>query len=294
MKPEQTEECATYKSWTCRHCGDKADGTDCLVCDSCEEMYHVSCIEPAVKEIPHKSWFCANCTASGIGSRHENCVVCERLNVPKTLSYIVGDEGIPRNEEILNESEENSNCTYDGIQVSIGGRNSSDCKICRQEVNGEKIKICGHSFCPSKYYHLRCLSRKQIKSFGRCWYCPSCLCQVCFSDRDDDKIVLCDGCDHAYHIYCMKPPQNSIPKGKWFCRNCDAGIQAIRLAKKAYERNRWRAGENVSKLSDNIDEKWNEKGELDKVGGMDMLLTAANTLNFEENLAAIQVDSQRT
>ncbi|XP_061372172.1 PHD finger protein EHD3 [Gastrolobium bilobum] len=296
MKPERTEECGTYKICTCRHCGDKADGKDCLVCDSCEEMYHVSCIEPAVKEIPHKSWFCVNCTARGIGSPHENCVVCERLNIPKTLNNIVGEESIPTNEETLNEVEENPNCTYDGIQVSIGEKNFPDCKICGMEVDGEKIKICGHSFCPSKYYHVRCLSSKQIKSYGRCWYCPSCLCRVCLTDRDDDKIVLCDGCDHAYHIYCMIPPRTSVPKGQWFCSKCDAGIQVIRRAKKAYESNKLRADENVSKPNDNTDKNWeNKRGqELDKVGGMDMLLTAANTLNFEENLAAVQIDSQRT
>ncbi|KAK7320953.1 hypothetical protein VNO77_30941 [Canavalia gladiata] len=284
MKPEQTEECATHKFGTCRHCGEKADGTDCLVCDSCEEMYHVSCIEPAVKEIPHKSWFCTNCTASGIGSRHENCVVCDRLNVPKMPKNIVGEESIPTNEETLNELEENSNCTYDGVQVSIGGRNSSECKICKMEVDGDKIKICGHPFCPSKYYHVRCLSSKQIKAYGHCWYCPSCLCQVCLADKDDDKIVLCDGCDHAYHVYCMKPPRNSVPRGKWFCKKCDAGIQVIRRARTAYESNKWKAGEDDSKPNDNIDKKWNNKRgrDSDKVGGMDMLLTAANTLNFED------------
>ncbi|XP_027333007.1 PHD finger protein EHD3-like isoform X2 [Abrus precatorius] len=296
MKLERTEECATYKIGICRHCGDKADWTNCLVCDSCEEMYHVSCIEPAVKEIPHKSWFCANCTASGIGSRHENCVVCEQLNVPKTLNNISGEESIPINEDTLHELEENSNCTYDRVEVSVGGKNSSDCKICKMEVNGEKIKVCGHPFCPNQYYHVRCLSSKQLKSYGSCWYCPSCLCQVCLIDKDDDKIVLCDGCDHAYHIYCMKPPRNSIPRGKWLCRRCDAGIQAIRKARKAHECNKWKAGVNDSKPNDSADKKWSNKQarEADKVGGMDMLLTAANTLNFEEDLNAIQIDSKRT
>ncbi|RDX79171.1 PHD finger protein EHD3 [Mucuna pruriens] len=296
MKPEQTVECVTYKVGTCRHCGDKEDGTDCLVCDSCEEMYHLSCIKPAVIEIPRKSWFCASCTASGIGCLHENCVVCERLNVPKTLDHIVGEESIPTNEETLNKLEENLNCTYDGIQVSTGGRNSSDCKICKMVVDGEKLKICGHSFCPSKYYHIRCLSSKQMKSYGRCWYCPSCICQVCLTDKDDDKIVLCDGCDHAYHIYCMKPPRHSIPRGKWFCIKCDAGIQVIRQARKVYESNKGEVGQSDSKPNENIDKKWNKKRgcELDKVGGMDMLITAANTLNSEEDVNAIQIDSKST
>ncbi|RDY04664.1 PHD finger protein EHD3, partial [Mucuna pruriens] len=298
MKPEQTEECAMYKICSCRRCGEKADGRDCLVCDSCEEVYHVSCIEPAVKEImPHKSWYCANCTANGIGSPHENCVLCERLNDAKTLNHVIGDESFPTNEETQNELEENSNCTSTGIQVSIGEEKTPNCKICGNEVDGGKIKICGHRFCSNKHYHVRCLTNKQLKSFGHCWFCPSCLCRVCFTDQDDDQIVLCDGCDHAYHIYCMKPPQTSIPKGKWFCRKCDAGIQAIRQARKAFESNKSRRiGEDDSKPNANLEKKHKNKRvrELEGSGAMDMLLTAANTLNFEEKEVAIQIESQRT
>ncbi|KAL2339724.1 hypothetical protein Fmac_007664 [Flemingia macrophylla] len=297
MKPEQTEECAVYKICSCRCCGEKADGTDCLVCDSCEEIYHVSCIEPAVKEIPHKSWYCANCTSKGIGSPHENCVLCERLNDSKTPNDVIGDESFPTIDETQNEFEDNSNCTSDGIQVSVGEKKTPNCKICGNEVDDGKIKVCGHRFCSNKYYHVRCLTSKQLKSYGHCWYCPSCLCRVCFIDQDDDQIVLCDGCDHAYHIYCMKPSRTSIPRGKWFCRKCDAGIQAIRKAKKAYESNKPRRnGEDVAKSTANLEKKHNNKRvrELERGGAMEMLLTAATTLNFEEKEAAIQIESQRT
>ncbi|MCI01194.1 PHD-finger protein [Trifolium medium] len=124
------------------------------------------------------------------------------------------------------------------------------------------------------------------------WYCPSCLCQACLTNQDDDRIVLCDGCDHGYHIYCMKPPKVSIPQGKWFCRKCDAGIKAISQAKKAYESNKLRTGEYVSKTNANNENNCNNKSveELDSVGGMDMLLTAANCLNFEDNLSETQFE----
>ncbi|KAK7282678.1 hypothetical protein RIF29_11650 [Crotalaria pallida] len=287
MKPVQTEEHATYKICNCKRCGDKADGTDRLVCDSCEEVYHVSCIEPAVKEIPHKSWYCANCTARGIGSPHENCMVCEKLN-----------ESFHMNEETLDEMEKNSNCTYDvDVDVSMEEENTPNCKICGNDVGDGKIKKCGHPFCPNKYYHVRCLTRKQLKSYGHCWYCPSCLCRVCLSDQDDDKIVLCDGCDHAYHLYCMKPPRTSIPKGKWFCRKCDIGIQAKCRAKVANKsKKRRRIGDDVSKPSISAEKKHSNKHvrEFEKGGGMDMLLNAANTLNLEEKLTKIQIDSKRT
>lgn len=285
MKPEQTEDCGLYKTCTCRHCGNKADGNDCLVCDSCEEMFHISCIKPPVKEIPHKSWYCAKCTACGIGSPHENCVVCERLNDSKTMNF---DES-PVNVETINELEENSNCTFEG---ALASRRNIDmiCQVCKNEVNGERMKICGHPDC-SKYYHVRCLTSKQLTSYGPRWYCPSCLCQVCLTDKDDKDIVLCDGCDDGYHIYCMKPPRTTIPEGNWFCRKCDAGLQVIRQVKKVYEnesKRKRKTSEDGSKAGDRIEKKWNDKHgqDLDKGGGMDMLISAANTL--EEDLAAVQ------
>ncbi|KAJ0088936.1 hypothetical protein Patl1_32228 [Pistacia atlantica] len=76
-KIAQPEACGVNKVCTCRRCEEKADGKDCLVCDSCEEMYRFSCIEPTVKEIPPKIWYCGSCAAKGIGLPHENCVVCE-------------------------------------------------------------------------------------------------------------------------------------------------------------------------------------------------------------------------
>ncbi|XP_030933927.1 PHD finger protein EHD3-like isoform X1 [Quercus lobata] len=293
-KPEQTEDCGVYKVCTCRRCGGKADGRNCLVCDSCEEMYHMSCIEPAVIEIPHRSWYCAGCTARGFGSPHEDCVVCERLNAPKTPSN-GDDDGIsPTNEETPIELEENSNCSIDdGLQLSKSGKNFDPCKICGSKiVDGEKLKTCSHSECPNKYYHSRCLTNKQLKSYGPCWYCPSCLCRVCLMDQDDEKIVLCDGCDHAYHIYCMKPPRTMIPKGKWFCRKCDIGIQAIRKAKRAYEtleKKQKERRDGSLRAFENLGKKWNCKRE-EGSEKMDMLLTAAHTLNYEEKLAAVQTD----
>ncbi|XWS15187.1 hypothetical protein CRYUN_Cryun35bG0072800 [Craigia yunnanensis] len=298
-KSEQPEACGVYRVCTCRHCGEKADGKDCLVCDSCEEMYHVACIVPAVKEIPPKSWYCASCTANGIGSPHENCVICERLNAPRTLNNNVADENYNANCETFTELKENSNCSVDnGLQLSPGSKNPHVCKTCGSDVQkGEKLRSCEHPYCSNKYYHVRCLTMKQLKSYCSRWYCPSCLCGTCLVDKDDDKIVLCDGCDAAYHIYCMKPPRTSIPRGKWFCRKCDAGIQQIRRAKRAYQNleNKLKMkGIGGKMANDNLEMSLNlkDREESEKSrGGVDMLLTAADTLHFEEKLTAIQMKS---
>ena len=59
------------------------------------------------------------------------------------------------------------------------------------------------------------------------------VCQVCKKDEDDEYLVLCDGCDRAYHTFCFSgcdccgekpkgqfgriPP---VPTGDWFCKHC--------------------------------------------------------------------------
>ncbi|KAL2232336.1 UNVERIFIED_CONTAM: PHD finger protein EHD3 [Sesamum indicum] len=278
-KAELTEACAIGEVHTCRRCGEKTDGRNGLVCDSCEEMYHISCIEPAVKEIPVRSWYCAKCTGKGTECPHENCIACERLNASRSRLDGNGEDELV-SEEAPEDLEESSN----ELVANGGDKRFTHCKVCRTEVrNDEDYRICGHSFCPHKFYHVKCLTSKQLISHGPCWYCPSCLCRACLIDRDDDKIVLCDGCDHAYHIYCMQPPRTAIPRGKWFCIKCDAGIQRVRKAKFLYE--------NIQNKSRkrSLDGKLKTEEALNKSGGVDMLLNAAKTLNYEENLAAMRL-----
>lgn len=40
-------------------------------------------------------------------------------------------------------------------------------------------------------------------------------CEICNSDDDEEKLLLCDGCDHGSHTYCFRPPMSFIPPNDW-------------------------------------------------------------------------------
>lgn len=46
-------------------------------------------------------------------------------------------------------------------------------------------------------------------------------CEICGSTDNEDRMLLCDGCDLGFHIYCLTPPLESIPTGYWYCNECD-------------------------------------------------------------------------
>uniref|UniRef100_A0A3B4XKS6 [histone H3]-trimethyl-L-lysine(4) demethylase n=1 Tax=Seriola lalandi dorsalis TaxID=1841481 RepID=A0A3B4XKS6_SERLL len=46
------------------------------------------------------------------------------------------------------------------------------------------------------------------------------VCLVCGSGGDEDRLLLCDGCDDSYHTFCLIPPLHDVPRGDWRCPKC--------------------------------------------------------------------------
>lgn len=51
---------------------------------------------------------------------------------------------------------------------------------------------------------------------------PDVACEICGGDGDDAFLLLCDGCNAAYHTYCLRPRLRAVPEGTWYCPACDA------------------------------------------------------------------------
>lgn len=53
----------------------------------------------------------------------------------------------------------------------------------------------------------------------------SFVCRMCGRGDDDEKLLLCDGCDDNYHTFCLLPPLTDPPKGNWRCPKCVAEVR---------------------------------------------------------------------
>ncbi|XP_062941214.1 lysine-specific demethylase 5D isoform X3 [Cynocephalus volans] len=51
-------------------------------------------------------------------------------------------------------------------------------------------------------------------------FIDSYVCRICSRGDEDDKLLLCDGCDDSYHIFCLLPSVPEIPRGVWKCPKC--------------------------------------------------------------------------
>lgn len=49
----------------------------------------------------------------------------------------------------------------------------------------------------------------------------SSACCVCSKTDRPESLLLCDDCDDAYHLECLKPALLSVPDGDWYCPLCE-------------------------------------------------------------------------
>ncbi|CAO2041264.1 unnamed protein product [Urochloa humidicola] len=45
-------------------------------------------------------------------------------------------------------------------------------------------------------------------------------CEACGSGDAAAELMLCDGCDRGFHIFCLRPILPRVPAGDWFCPSC--------------------------------------------------------------------------
>jgi len=68
----------------CMRCGSLEDPSKMLICDCCEEAFHLSCCKPRVKKIPEEAWYCLVCKRKK-PKRHHGKLTSPRRELPKDI-----------------------------------------------------------------------------------------------------------------------------------------------------------------------------------------------------------------
>lgn len=62
-------------------------------------------------------------------------------------------------------------------------------------------------FSPKGAGPLKCIDCKDNENKS----CKECGCYICGGKENDAQQILCDECDHPFHISCLTPPLTEIP-----------------------------------------------------------------------------------
>eukprot|EP00094_Tigriopus_californicus_P002578 TCALIF_02490-PA protein Name:"Similar to Kmt2c Histone-lysine N-methyltransferase 2C (Mus musculus)" AED:0.04 eAED:0.11 QI:0/0.63/0.25/1/0.81/0.66/12/0/2215 len=91
----------------------------------------------------------------------------------------------------------------------------------------ENLLFC--TVCGQHYYYTG--AQVRITPIIRAgWQCQKCKwCQNCRQSNHEDRYLLCDVCDGAFHAHCLRPQMASIPKNGWKCKVSLTGAASVRI-----------------------------------------------------------------
>lgn len=164
-------------------------------------------------------------TSQNVRARARHTIKWEDLQVGQVVMVnynpdLPKDRGFWYDAEILRKRETRTARELHA-NVRIGGDSLNDCRIVfvdevfKIERPGE-----GNPMVENPMRRKSGPSCKHCKDDER-KLCRMCACHVCGGKQDPDKQLMCDECDMAFHIYCLRPPLSSVPpEEEWYCPDC--------------------------------------------------------------------------
>ena len=81
----------------------------------------------------------------------------------------------------------------------------------------------------------RCLRDKNVESTRVGLFCNLRAIQnIKTPDFQAESMLLCEGCNHSFHIYCLRPALSAIPASDWFCTSCSNKVWRTCTCKQEY------------------------------------------------------------
>eukprot|EP00250_Pteridium_aquilinum_P011029 c19792_g1_i1 orf=694-4953(-) len=111
------------------------------------------------------------------------------------------------------------------IGVTEDDTNDDSCVLCGD--GGDLICCDG---CPSTF-HASCLQMDNVPEGN--WYCPKCSCGTCGGRQHGEKqenaaVILCNQCEHRYHIACLRGGHSIVEKAVFCGPSCEKIFSSLR------------------------------------------------------------------
>ncbi|XP_029646826.1 bromodomain adjacent to zinc finger domain protein 2B isoform X3 [Octopus sinensis] len=154
------------------------------------------------------------------------------------------------------------------------------CQICRKDDNEAELLLCDGC---DKGYHTYCFKPKMETIPDGDWYCYECIskatgvpcCVAC--GKKNGKLATCDECPRAFHIDCLIPPLQRLPK-KWLCASCVAG-----KGTKKSKRGRKKKEETIKKEKKNLENSKSDEEKKKEQFAKEMACCKTILLELEKN-----------
>lgn len=70
------------------------------------------------------------------------------------------------------------------------------------------------------YAQLKTMRRHEGKQDMPCLEDEDELINYCAVCQDGGELLCCDSCDKSFHLWCLSPPLDTVPDGRWECPAC--------------------------------------------------------------------------
>eukprot|EP00249_Psilotum_nudum_P023665 c28947_g1_i3 orf=169-2403(+) len=174
----------------CRICG-MNQGTDCIVCSSCNAGFHTYCLTPSLAKLPDSEWCCPACAPSALDRRIAGVELSQKARV---VSHS-GAQNLSLVCELTGDHVNQTTAKMMGGIVKIMS-NDSVCKACGKD--DKDVLLCDS--CESAY-HMHCLTPALESIPEGNWYCPTCMAT---GRKPIDSFVF--GIQEAMPTECIEEP----------------------------------------------------------------------------------------
>ncbi|OAQ98241.1 hypothetical protein LLEC1_05102, partial [Akanthomyces lecanii] len=178
----------------------------------------------------------ARIVAIGTMSEPDQCIIClDHLPTPASINGASSDDSVTA--ALEHEASEHDDSYLDIVAALDGcehiihdacirswANKTNTCPICRTPFHSVRVYNGVDGTAVSTY---TVQDKKQVADFDvQQWLGENAdeeeeesrPCPLCNSAEREDILLLCDGCDAAYHTHCLE--LDHIPDGDWYCMEC--------------------------------------------------------------------------